>query len=391
MKSLSLAIVPKLGALFHKFFPKTRQDELWRQVQPHAYDYALRPGGLILGLMMAYLARASGLRQLAERHGELLGTHNFSSLSHAFSRPVTALFVAALRAALEGLWTPAPLALVAIDGMALTLKKGYRHRCRRYNDSVVGGGVIWAYLIGAAAGVCPVKVLSLLQGAWSDVTQLRSLPPLAVGPLYLLDRGFYAIDLIQQWLKAGVHFIVRANARNFSYQPVCTRGPARRVGRVGVQWDGLALLGGPSVKAPPLVRLVVGRLDSGEPLILVSEQWLGSAEAILAAYKRRWQIERFHKLLKSVLGLAHLYNFSQSGLEVQLQTVLLLAELIYLGELVQAGGEDVIEVLRRGLRAMLAQVGLGTPWRRNSCTQTQARNKRKRKAKKQQTTKTVKR
>lgn len=54
--------------------------------------------------MMAYLARASGPRQMTARHSGLLGTTNYSSLSHALSRAVTALFVAALRAVLEAFW-----------------------------------------------------------------------------------------------------------------------------------------------------------------------------------------------------------------------------------------------------------------------------------------------
>lgn len=390
MKSLPLPIVPKLGARFHKYFPKERLEELWRQVQPHAYPYALSPGGLLLGLMMAYLGRASGLRQLTERHGPMVGTDNFSSLSHALSRPVTARFAAALRQWIERLWKPGELELVAIDSMALTFKKGYRHRCARFNDTAVGGGVIWAYLIGAAAGVCPVKLLGLVQGAWSDAKQMRALAPLGVGPLYLLDRGFYALELLERWLGAGVHFIVRVNSGKLLYDPLCVLSPPRRVGRLRLEWDGVARLGGPQAKHRPRVRLVVARLASGEALILASEQWLWSAEQVLAAYRQRWHIERFHKLLKDALGLAHLYSFSQSGLAVQIEAALLLAELLYLGETVEPG-EETIKVLRRGLKAMRGLLGLGTSWRRNSGTATFAKKKRKRKDGKKKGRQTVKR
>lgn len=390
MKSLPLCILPQLCTLFHKYFPQKCQDQLWRQCQPLGYDYQIKPGGLVLGLMMAYLARASGLRQLTERHGELIGTTQFSSLSPALSRPVTLLFVRALRATLEEFWTPGPLALVALDSMALTLKKGYRHRCQSFNGSAVGGGVIWAFLIDAAAGVCPVKLLDLVQGAWSDVKQMRKLPLLSVGPLYLMDRGFYALDLLEQWLGAGVHFIVRVKRGRLRYDPLCTLSPPRKLGSLTLEWDGLAWLGAPTAKHRPRVRLVVARLASGEELILASDQWLWSAEQILAAYKKRWQIERFHKLLKDALGLSHLYNFSATGLEVQLQAALLLAVLAYLGETPQAG-EAVIVVMRRAVRGLRRQLGLDTPWRRNACSVTFAKKKPNRKWVHRKKQKTVKR
>jgi len=39
-----------------------------------------------------------------------------------------------------------------------------------------------------------------------------------------------------------------------------------------------------------------------------------NAEALLEAYRKRWQIERFHRFLKETVGLAHLYSFQEAGL-----------------------------------------------------------------------------
>lgn len=376
MKSSSLAILPKLNAQFHKYFPKRLLQALWQQAQPKAYHYALLPWALLQALWLAYLTRTSGLRDLTQRHGELLGTDNFSSLSPALARPVFAAFATLCRARLERHWTPQAGELVPIDSMALTLPKTQRHGCQKFNDKTVGGGVIWALALGGGRRVCPVKILTIVEGAWSDAKQLSALPLLAVGPVYLMDRGFYALELLARWLGAGVHFIVRAKRGNLVYAPVCELSAPRHIGPLTLEWDGLAWMGGAKAKAHPVVRLLKARLASGEELLLVTDQWLWSAERVLAAYRQRWQIERFHKVLKDALGLAHLYNFSQSGLALQIEAVLLLALLLYLAQEPSAG-QRVVDVLRQAVRQARAALGLGTPWRRNCNTVTHAKKQKK--------------
>lgn len=378
MKSLSTPILPKLFAQFHSFFPAARLGELWAQVQPYAYVWTLSPVGLIQGLMLAWLSRASGLRQIAERHSALVGTSNFSSLSPALARPVLERLAAALLGQLAPLWQPLPLQRVALDSMSLALTRTRRHRCKKLNDKSVGGGVLWAYLIQAGRGVCPVKVLQILEGAWSDVKALRQTPLMSRGPLYLMDRGFYALDLLERWNRESVHYIVRVKRGNLAYEPLRPWSGPRAAGRLTLEWDGLVRLGGPSAKQHPVVRLVMARLPWGEELLLASDQWGWSAEQVLEAYRQRWQIERFHKLLKDALGLAHLYNFSQSGLALQLEVAVLLAMLLFLAEVGPLEGQAVvIVVLRRALGRARAALGLGTPWRRNCCTVTHAKKKKK--------------
>jgi hypothetical protein len=377
MKPLSLSTIPILNRQFHKYFPQARLDALWRQVQPKAYPYLIGAAALLSSLWLAWLSRASGLRAIAERRCQALGSANFSSLSHALARPVFAAFAQAVFGVLAA--APGALAegtLVAVDSMCLALAASCRHGCQKINDKCAGGGAIWAWRIdGGARGGCPVQVLRLVAGAWHDAAQLRTLALVARGPLYLLDRGFYALDLMASWLLQQVHFIVRVRVRSFVYEPLLWLGPKRRLGTTRIEFDGLAQLGGPQAKHHPLVRLVWARLGSGELLVLASDQWLFSAEQILERYQRRWQIERFHKLLKDALGLAHLYSFAQRGLEAQLWGVLTLAVLLFLGEPAEAD-EMAVTVIRRALRAARARLGLDTPWRRNCCTVTHAKKKK---------------
>lgn len=380
MKSLSLASLPSLNAQFHKYFPKATLQKLWHQVQPHKYHYQLHYTALVPCLFLAYLARISGLRDLTERHGPLLGTLNFSSLSPALGCPVMVALVHAMFDLLAPLGGPPPEgALIALDSMALTLPKTQRHRCKKINNKTVGGGVIWGFRITAAVGVCPVQVLRMVSGAWHDAGQMRTLELIARGPVYLMDRGFYALHLLERWLSQRVYFIVRVKTgEKLIYEPLRPCSAPRRVGALSLEWDGMAKLGGPRAKAHPVVRLLVARLASGEKLVLATNMWSWSATRILAAYKQRWQIELFHKLLKDALGLAHLYNFSQRGLEVQLYAALMLAVLLFLAMASESNQTRVVALMRQCLRLLRQRLGLGTPWRRNSCIRSRCKKRRSR-------------
>jgi hypothetical protein len=202
MKSLSLARLPQLNAQFHKYFPQVRLEALWLKAQPRAYHYLLLPWRLLQALLLAYLSRTSGLRQLTQTQSARLGTDNFSSLAHALSRKVFADFLElALEQLQTTLWQTARGELVALDSMALTLPKTQRHGCKKINNKTVGGGVIWAWRVCAGAASCPLRVLKVLEGAWSDAGQIGALPLVAGGPVYLMDRGFYALALLAQWLE----------------------------------------------------------------------------------------------------------------------------------------------------------------------------------------------
>ncbi len=319
------------------------------------------------------MARLSGLRAISRRCGPLLATTNFSSICHALRRPSSLAFLRRLVSRLEGRpRSSSKQVLVALDGMAVTLPKTRRHHCKKFNNVTVGGGVVWAYMINAAKGVCPVKVLKLLEGAWHDTQVMRSVELLAQGPVYLMDRGFYAFDLLERWLRRQVRFIVRVREKDLVYDVVRTFSQPRRVGPKRLLLDALVRLGGPRAKTHPVVRLIIAQLPSGEHLILATERLTWSAERVLAAYRKRWHIERFHRFLKDTLGLAHLYSFAQSGITFLLLTALLLALLLFLAA-TEPGGET-IKILRAMFKILRGFFGLDTPWKRNTVAHRRAKN-----------------
>jgi len=316
--------------------------------------------------MIALVTRLSGLRAVTEHCPHLLHTDNYSSLSPAMERRSFVAFVRQMVASLESTHQPGEDELVAIDGMALTLPKTQRHRCAKFNNKTVGGGVIWAYLIQATKGVCPVRILKVVRGAWNDATAMNGVALIPDGPVYLMDRGFHGYALFRQWLTDRVRFIVRLKRRILRYEVLKTVGAPRWCGNKWITLDAVARLGIATAKIRPVVRLVIATLPSGEELILASDRFDWSAERILAAYKKRWHIERFHRFLKDTLGLAHLYNFDQDGIEFLLYTALLSALLLFACEEHPAG--DTITILRRILRTLRRQLGLGVLWKRNTFT-----------------------
>jgi hypothetical protein len=312
--------------------------------------------------MAAFVVRLSGLRDIVERLGRLLGTCNFSSLTPAMRRACCLRYVAALVERLQSRHRPERDALVALDSMPVTLPSTQRHRCKKYNARTVGGGVIWSYLIHAARGSCPVRVLKVVAGAWSDAAEMAGVELMAGGPVYLMDRGFYALGLIQTWLRQGVRFIMRAR-KNTVYEVMATLSRPRRYRAGWIELDAWVRLGCKPARAHPEARLIKAIVGKQTILVVTGEmEW--PAEQVLDAYKKRERIEQFHRFMKDTVGLAHLYSFSQSGIAFLLYTALLLAMLLALFEGWE--GVETIVVLRGALKALRAALGLGSPWKRNT-------------------------
>ncbi len=221
----------------------------WTEVQPANYLYQINTDALVQVLMATFVLRLAGLRDIVARFSTCLNTSNFSSLSHALARPTTLAYVQRLIDHLHSFHQPKRDALVVIDGMPLTLPATRRHRCARVNDQTVGGGVIWCFMVNAAAGACPVRVLKVMKGTWNDASHMKSIK-LAKGPVYVMDRGFYALPLMKAWLEQRVRFIMRAR-RNISYAQLKILSQPRCYGKGRIEFDGLVRLGCGASKVHP--------------------------------------------------------------------------------------------------------------------------------------------
>ena len=338
---------------------------MWQTLEPRAYERSLQPLALFRVLLISFLLYLPGLDAMAQRYAHLLQTNQRSTLSYALRRRSFLQLAQALLNILQGRHRPKPGQLLALDSMPLTLPSSQRHGCRRINATTVGGGVLWQFMIDAARGVCPVKILRQILGPWRDSQLVAELQLLARGPIYLMDRGFWAIDLINQWLKQQVHFIVRVTSQDFKFTSVRICGARRTLASgVRITYDGVARLGGPQRRRKPVVRLVYAYLPNGEDLILASDLLDWRAQDLLAAYHKRWQIERFHRFLKETVGLAHLYSFQEVGLFLLLHLAVLLAVLLCLN-LEEPKGLTVTRLLL-AIARMRRDAGMAQRWHPNT-------------------------
>jgi hypothetical protein len=335
--------------------------------------------GLIKAFMIALVLGLPGLRAVAARGADLLDGCNHSALSHAVRRRSSLAMVRALLKLLEPRHTPGDGELVVIDSMPVTLPATYRHGCRRVTPTTVGGGVLWTFALNAARGASPVRIVKVIEGAWHDSCLMEGVELLAQGPIYLMDRGFYAIDLVARWVARRVWFIARAKSTHLRYEVERLMGPSRKVGTLHLTLDAVVRLGGPNRparrKACPRVRMVRATLPGGEELIVVSNLMERSAEYLLETYRQRWQIERFHYYLKETLGLAHLYSFQQKGLAFLVHVAVLLCVLLLL-----AGGAEgglTVDRLRGILNGLRRACGVFGLWRRNTMRKGQTRHLKK--------------
>ena len=340
---------------------------MWDQAEPRRYTRAIAADALVRAMMTAFVARLSGLREIAERMNSVLGTNNFSSLSHALGRPSTLAFVRLLVDHLQTTHAPGKDELVALDSMAVTLPVTQRHRCAKYNKTTVGGGVLWAFMIDAAREACPVKVIQTMAGSWGDSALMANVKLIAKGPVYLMDRGFWSLDLVERWRHEAVRFIVRARY-NTIYEVARKLSEPQAYGKRGwIELDAWVKLGWEKHKSHPEARMIRARIGE-EVIILVTAERRWSAGRVLDAYRKRERIERFHRLLKDELGLAHLYNFSHTGMMTLLYIALLTALLLLLGIDADTGPSETAKRLRQAIRRLRQSIGMGNIWRRNTNT-----------------------
>ena len=323
---------------------------------------------------------------MSERDGARIGTSQITTIAYAIASRLVRDLALALVDQLAGDSRPGCNDLVVLDSMATSLPATRRHHCARMNNNTVGGGVLWGLCITARRGSSPLRILSLMEGAWNDGAIIAKLSLIPRGPLYIMDRGFHKIEAMANWLRGGVRFLLRAQTRELVYTPTVRLGGNRvlraktsaRRGprRVEVLFDGLAVVGSPQRRGQrPVLRLLDLRLHSSkgnERLVLLSSELRTGAQALLDLYGRRWEIEEFHRVLKRSIGLAHLYSFRQRGIQTLLALAALLAVLLWIGgqTLHSTSGKPRLQTLPQIMRQLLnharAAIGIDPPWRPNT-------------------------
>ena len=187
------------------------------------------------------------------------------------------------------------------------------------------------------------------------------------GQTAVLDRGYQAHHLFDQWQQDGCHFICRIKGKTLRTVLEAHSVPDGS----NVFFDAKVLLGTPGVNQTEKPLRLVGYTVADKKYWIATDRLDLSAEQVAMAYKLRWEIEKFFAWWKRHLKVYHLFARSRNGLMVQivsgLITYLLLA--IYCQE---QHGEPVsirrVRQLRNQIRneAMLLS-GYKPPGARRRC------------------------
>lgn len=327
----------------------------------------------------AFLRRRSGLREIVETCGECLKTGNFSTLSHALARRSASRFaLLAVEDFAERFFREERGDLVALDTMMITLPMTQRHGLARCNNATAGGGVLWAFNTGARLGESPVRVLAIRPGTWRECAVMGDIVLTPCGPIYLMDRGFYKIALVREWLAEGVRFVIRARESNLVHHMLRVFNEPRSLAGGGeLLFDDYVCVGSALYRGGerPRVRLLI--VKKGKELFhLMTSELEETPEKIMEMYKKRWEIESFHRLLKETLGLAHLYSFKQAGVEFMLAVVTLLATAAFMTA--PERKQTVVATMREQLHRIFKELGISRRWQRNTLVSARGNPKKRR-------------
>ena len=167
---------------------------------------------------------------------------------------------------------------------------------------------------------------------------------------YVTDRGYAKFELFNEINAIGSSYICRARD-NSTPKILCDRELSEEDRKAGVRVDREVVLGAHTgnattvstdhpvryleIEVPPHVRTGKGGSSSDGRLRLVTNLMDVPAELIAEAYRLRWLIELFFRMIKQLLGCRHLLSTKPGGVEIQMYLAIIACLLI----LIYTGGQ----------------------------------------------------
>ena len=168
--------------------------------------------------------------------------------------------------------------------------------------------------------------------------------------LYVMDRGYQKWSLWNAIVRQGSSYICRARD-NSTPETLRDRELTEDDRNAGVRVDREVVLGAAGsnkktvatnhpvryleIEVPPHVRTGKGGSGSDGRLRLVTNVMDVPAELIAEAYRLRWLIELFFRMIKQLLGCRHLLSTKPGGVEIQMYLAIIACLLI----LIYTGGQ----------------------------------------------------
>jgi hypothetical protein len=154
---------------------------------------------------------------------------------------------------------------------------------------------------------------------------------LSQGDIAVFDRGLKSRYSLQVFDFEGISFVTRG-APNTKYEVLEVHRKIQ-----GRKADGLRFLqdvkvhlytDGGEVMEHPFRLIEAEILETGERIIFLTNIWDLNAMQIARIYHYRWDIEVFFRFLKQELGIKHLINRSENGVQIQIYAALIAAILL---------------------------------------------------------------
>jgi IS4 transposase len=158
--------------------------------------------------------------------------------------------------------------------------------------------------------------IHISDGKLHDVNALDLLT-VEPGAIYVMDRGYLDFKRLYALHQASAFFVTRAKS-NMDARRIYSANTDRSAGIICDQT--IALNGYKTSRDYPahLRRIRFKDVESGKPLIFLTNNFALPAATICALYKSRWQVELFFKWIKQHLRIKKYFGTSENAVKSQI-------------------------------------------------------------------------
>jgi len=148
--------------------------------------------------------------------------------------------------------------------------------------------------------------------------------------VFVFDRGVSSRKVFNELDNDELLFVTRINpeAKHEVVESNTLPGSAMQVGNLRVVLDEKVVLFDKHHKRSNIFRLLQTEDEQGDALWFLTNMVLEEPKAIIAIYKKRWDIEVFFRFIKQELNFKHFISTSANGISIILYMTLILSMLI---------------------------------------------------------------
>ncbi len=137
------------------------------------------------------------------------------------------------------------------------------------------------------------------------------------GAVYILDRGYVDFGRLRRLVEGSAHFLLRAK-KNLRFVRLDSRAVDKRT---GLRSDQTIRLADPntSLRYPESLRRIhYFDSETGNRIIVLTDQFTLPALTVARLYRCRWQVELFFKWIKQHLKIKAFYGTSLNAVQTQI-------------------------------------------------------------------------